>query len=88
MKFRTLKRSKTTRLSLSEKLGRLAVRMKDREWRRYAGLLMGGKALGVSLLMLAIFVISGVFFGHVYAADTELKAADVVNPVNTACWRR
>jgi len=58
--------------------------MKDREWRRYAGLLMGGKALGVSLLMLAIFVISGVFFGHVYAADTELKAADVVNPVNTA----
>jgi len=58
--------------------------MKDREWRRYAGLLMGGKALGVSLLMLAIFVISGVFFGHVYASDTELKAADVVNPVNTA----
>jgi Amt family ammonium transporter len=34
--------------------------------------------------MLAITVISGLFFTHVYAADVEVKAADVVNPVNTA----
>jgi ammonium transporter, Amt family len=71
-------------LSYSEKFSRLAVRLKDPEWRRYAGLLFGGKALGIAVLMLLITVISGVFFAHVYAAETELKAADVVNPLNTA----
>src|SRR3954454_13043954 len=74
-------------LSYSEKFSRLAVRLKDPEWRRYAGLLFGGKALGIAVLMLLITVISGVFFSHVYAADTEVKAADVVNPLNTA-WTR
>src|SRR5256714_7184111 len=29
-------------------------------------------------------VVSGVFFSHVLAADAEVKAADVVNPLNTA----
>jgi ammonium transporter, Amt family len=72
------------RLSFSEKLSRLGGRLKDPEWRRYAGLVFGGKALGVAILMLAITVISGLFFTHVYAADVEVKAADVVNPVNTA----
>ncbi|HZQ95349.1 MAG TPA: ammonium transporter [Candidatus Sulfotelmatobacter sp.] len=71
-------------LSYSEKLSRLATRLKDPEWRRYAGLLFGGKALGIAVLMLLITVISGVFFAHVYAADAEVKAADVVNPLNTA----
>jgi ammonium transporter, Amt family len=77
-------RGRGMNLSYSEKLSRLAVRLKDPEWRRYAGLLFGGKALGIAVLMLLITVISGVFFAHVYAAETELKAADVVNPLNTA----
>src|ERR1051326_1549073 len=77
-------RGRGMNLSYSEKLSRLAVRLKDPEWRRYAGLLFGGKALGIAVLMLLITVISGVFFAHVYAADTEVKAADVVNPLNTA----
>jgi Amt family ammonium transporter len=77
-------RGRGMNLSYSEKLSRLAVRLKDPEWRRYAGLLFGGKALGIAVLMLLITVISGVFFAHVYAAEAELKAADVVNPLNTA----
>jgi ammonium transporter, Amt family len=77
-------RGRGMNLSYSEKFSRLAVRLKDPEWRRYAGLLFGGKALGIAVLMLLITVISGVFFAHVYAADTEVKAADVVNPLNTA----
>src|SRR6478609_1642998 len=77
-------RGRGMNLSYSEKFSRLAVRLKDPEWRRYAGLLFGGKALGIAVLMLLVTVISGVFFAHVYAAETELKAADVVNPLNTA----
>ena len=42
------------------------------------------RSLGIAVVMLLITVISGLFFAHVYAADAEVKAADVVNPVNTA----
>jgi len=76
-------RGRKMRLSFSQKLSRLAVRMKDPEWRRYASVLFGGKVLGIAVLMLTITVISAVFFAHVYAADAEVKAADVVNPMNT-----
>src|SRR3982075_4595397 len=74
------------RLSLSQKMSRLAGRLRDPEWRRYGGLLLGGKAMGIGLVLLIITVVSGLFFGHVYAqtATPEVKAADVVNPVNTA----
>jgi ammonium transporter, Amt family len=76
-------RGREMRLSFSQKLSRLAVRMKDPEWRRYASVLFGGKVLGIAVVMLTITVISGLFFAHVYAADVEVKAADVVNPMNT-----
>jgi Amt family ammonium transporter len=72
------------RLSLTQKLSRLSVRLRDPEWRRYGRLLLAGKALGVGLVLLIITVVSGVLFSHVLAADAEVKAADVVNPVNTA----
>src|SRR6202163_2626654 len=74
------------RLSLSQKLSRLVGRLRDPEWRRYAGLLLGGKALGIGLVLLIITVVSGLFFTHVYAqtAAREIKAADAVNPINTA----
>src|ERR1700730_16311255 len=73
-------------LSLSQKLSRLAGRLRDPEWQRYAGLLLGGKALGIGLVLLIITVVSGLFFTHVYAqtAAPEIKAADAVNPINTA----
>src|SRR5580692_9100788 len=74
------------KLTLSEKCSRLASRLRDPEWRRYGGLLLGGKAMGISIVFLFITVISGLFFGHVYAQTgaPEVKASDVVNPVNTA----
>ena len=72
--------------SLFEKLSRLATRLRDPQWRRYGGLLLGGKAMGLGMVLLFITVVSGLFFGHVYAqtGTPEVKAADVVNPVNTA----
>src|SRR6202049_5102660 len=77
---------KGNNMSLSEKLSLLATRLRDPEWRRYGGLLLGGKAMGIALVLLIITVVSGLFFGHVYAqaGTPEVKAADVVNPVNTA----
>src|SRR6266478_6527444 len=74
------------RLSLAGKFSRLAGRLRDPEWRRYGGLLLGGKALGIGMVLLFITVVSGLFFGHVYAQTPapEVKAADIVNPVNTA----
>src|SRR6476619_7497714 len=76
-------RGREMRMSFSQKLSRLAVRMKDPEWRRYAGVLFGGKVLGIAVVLLTITVISGLCFAHVYAADAEVKPADVVNPINT-----
>jgi Amt family ammonium transporter len=74
------------KLNLSQKLSRLASRLRDPEWRRYGGALLGGKLLGIGMVLMIMVVVSGVFFTHVYAqtAAPEVKAADVVNPVNTA----
>src|SRR5258708_19178946 len=76
---------KGERLSLSQKLSRLAGRMRDPEWRRYAGLLLGGKALGIGLVLLIITVVSGLFFTHVFSQTPapRIKDAGAVNPINT-----
>ena len=77
---------KRKRLSLSAKLSRLVGRLREPEWRRYGGLLLGGKALGMAIVLLVIMVSSGLFFTHVHAqtAPPEMKASDAVNPINTA----
>jgi Amt family ammonium transporter len=72
------------KLSLSEKFSRLALRLRAPEWRRYGGVLLAGKLAGVGLTLVVMAVVSYFFFGRVYAADSEVKAADIVNPVNTA----
>jgi len=72
------------KLSLSEKLSRLAVRLRAPEWRRYGKLLFAGKLMGVGLTLVVMAAMSYLVFGRVYAADAEVKAADVINPVNTA----
>ena len=74
---------KKLKLSYGQKFSRLAVRLKDREWRRYGLTLAAGKALGVAIVMLAITVITGLFFTSVLASDTPVQAADIVNPINT-----
>src|SRR3954462_10143191 len=81
--------SATTRrerhLSLSEIYSRLCTRLRDPEWRRYGGTLLGGKLLGVGVVLLFMLVVSGVFFTSVHAQNgtPEVKASDIVNPVNT-----
>ncbi len=76
-------RANARKLSLSEKFVRLHARLKDSEWRRYGKLLLAGKALGVCAVLLIITVTTGLFFTVVHAADADVKAADIVNPINT-----
>ena len=71
------------RLTFAGKLSRLGARLHDKEWRRFGTLLLAGKATGICMLLLAITVISGIFFTTAHAADAEVKAADIVNPLNT-----
>jgi Amt family ammonium transporter len=77
---------RVSRLSLARKISRLSVRLRDPEWRGYGRTLLAGKLLGVGLVLAIMAVVSAAFFTHVYAqtGTPEVKAADVVNPVNTA----
>jgi Amt family ammonium transporter len=43
--------NKTKVLTLSEKVARLGVRLRDPEWRRYGLTLLAGKMLGAALLL-------------------------------------
>ena len=75
------------RLSIAEKFSRLRLRLRQPEWRRYGGTMLAGKVLGVGIVLAIMAVVTGLFFTHVYAqtaAAPEVKASDVVNPVNTA----
>ena len=73
------------KLSLSEKLSRLRTRLRDPEWRRYGTLLIAGKAIGLMAVLTLIYLVTNLCFAHVYAAEApaQIKAADVVNPINT-----
>ncbi len=71
-------------LSFAQKLSRLASRLRDAEWRRYGATLLAGKVLGVAITLLIMAGVTGLLFAKVYAADSTVKAADIVNPVNTA----
>src|SRR5579863_10733846 len=71
-------------LSFSQKLSRLSDRLKQPEWRRYGATVLTGKLAGLGLTLLVMAAVGGLFFAKVYAADSPLQAADVVNPVNTA----
>jgi Amt family ammonium transporter len=81
----TAKTRYTRGLSLSQKFSRLCTRLRDREWQRYGGTLFAGKILGVGLVLLIMAVVTAMFFTSVYAqtGTPEVKAADIVNPVNT-----
>ena len=81
----SVKAQRTPRLSFSEKLSRLALRMRDPEWRGYGGAMLAGKVIGVLSVLAIMGLVTYVGFSHVFADDAPVvKAADVVNPVNTA----
>ena len=53
-----------SKLSMSEKFSRLALRLRDPEWRRYGGVLIAGKLLGIAAVLLAIKVSYGSVLHH------------------------
>ncbi len=73
-----------SKLSLSQKFARLAIRLRDPEWRRYGGLLIAGKMLGVAAVLMIMKVASDWFFTTALAAEAPaVQASDIVNPINT-----
>ena len=71
-------------LSFSQKLSRLGERLRQPMWQRYGATVLVGKLAGVGLTLLIMAGVASVFFAKVYAADSPMKAADIVNPMNTA----
>src|SRR3982750_3975778 len=73
------------KLTLAEKLTRLRLRMNDPAWRRYGMLVAAGKGAGIALLMLLIYNVTTWMNASALAADAapEMKATDIVNPLNT-----
>jgi Amt family ammonium transporter len=77
-----LKRSSSP--SLSHKISRLGARMRDPEWRRYAGLILAGKFTAIALLLVGFAFFNPDLIGfRAFAADPQLKGNDIVNPLNT-----
>src|SRR5690348_14486895 len=77
-------KAKTRNLTFPEKLARLRDRVKTAEWRRYGATLLAGKVLGVFAVLIIMFAVTGIFFTQVHAQSTpDVKAADIVNPLNT-----
>jgi len=72
-------------LSLSRKISRLCVRLRDSEWRHYGMLLLLGKLSSVCLLLLGVAVLYPELTGFkALAADAvDVKGTDIVNPLNT-----
>jgi Amt family ammonium transporter len=74
-------------MSTRDKLRRFGARLHDPEWRRYGYLLLGGKTVGIAIVLTAMYYVSVVIGGNVTAADAPpppvLKGNDIVNPLNT-----
>jgi len=67
-----------------KKLSRFGQRLRNREWRRYAYLLLLGKVVAIMMLVFIAFPLISHFIGSpVLAADPVLKGNDIVNPINT-----
>lgn len=65
------------------KLGRLAQRLHDAEWRKYGFTLAAGKMIGIVFAFAGIMLIQSLIGGQATAAEPVVKAKDVINPLNT-----
>ncbi|HEX5036649.1 MAG TPA: ammonium transporter [bacterium] len=65
------------------RLARWREKLRDREWRRYGYLILGGKLLGIALLFATIYCFSSVFGATAHAEDAPLTGNALVNPLNT-----
>jgi Amt family ammonium transporter len=76
--------ARSPRLSLSQKISRLRIRLHDRQWRHYGAALLAGKMAGVLLLLAGAVVLFPDLVGmKAHAAPPDLKGSDIVNPLNT-----
>jgi len=87
--------SEPTTLTFSEKVSRLATRLREPQWRQYGVLVLTGKALGIAVLLgmivagtMLLRTVSGtaVLAQGAAAAPDPYKTAiagDLINPVNT-----
>jgi len=74
------------RMSLIKKFLRLKVRLNDPQWQKFGFALLGGKLLGVAILMLGLAIVFPDLAGlgvRTFAADGDVPGADIVNPLNT-----
>jgi ammonium transporter, Amt family len=73
------------KLSFAEKLSRLKERLGKPEWQKYGATMLAGKVVGVTVCLLLMALVTGIFFTHVYAqtGTPDLKGNDIVNPLNT-----
>src|ERR1051325_7114737 len=71
------------RVSWSQKVSRLGLRMRDPEWRRYGRLLFAGKLLGIGVVIGGVLLVPEIIGWTALAADVEVKENDIVNPLNT-----
>src|SRR3982750_852844 len=72
------------KLTRRQKISRLRVRLRDREWRRYGAALLAGKMIAVGLLLVGVVILFPDLIGfRAFAADPTLKGNDIVNPINT-----
>src|SRR5262249_11202814 len=62
---------------------RLRQRLRNPAWRRYGYLLLGGKALGIAMLLGVVVLLMDVFGSAAHADDVVLKGNDIINPINT-----
>ncbi|MDA8104465.1 MAG: ammonium transporter [Nitrospiraceae bacterium] len=71
------------KMGFSDRVARLRKRLHNRQWRRYGYLLMGGKMLGIVLLLGIIALATDIIGADVMAADPLVKPNDIINPINT-----
>ncbi len=67
--------TRSGKLTLGDKIARLSVRLRDPEWRRYAGLLAVGKLFGIALVLGVVFFGPGLLkMGPAFFGGRALQA--------------